>query len=545
MNEEEGELNGLALFLFRDGVLDYECAKLANDKAPENKQTVPQYLVAANILTSSAIYNYCQQKFQLPVFSMGQYDSNLAKEGLLNPELIKRYRVVPLYKNNYGLFVGVTDPTEQKALSDITLLTGLILHPVLISETDLEQLITASTQQPVLYANVEMALSKIPRAKETLQVETHHDEPIIQLVNQLIQDAIDKTISDIHIEPYEHTCRIRFRRDGMLYEAATLPSSIAAQVSSRLKVLANLNIAEKRLPQDGRLQYRALHKIDIRINTCPTLFGEKIVLRLLNKQHLDLDIHQLGFSCKEKALFLEKLAEPQGLILVTGPTGSGKTTTLYSALHHLNHVTKNIISIEDPVEIDLNGINQVNINPKIGLDFPSALRSLLRQDPDVIMIGEIRDTETAEIATQAAMTGHLVLSTLHTNSAFETIMRLQSMVNKVNFINAISLIIAQRLVRALCSQCKLETYAPDNQRHYTNNSSGCEHCHQGFQGRMAIFEYLPFTPKLLELIAKEASPSSILQAALSEGFIRLWEAGGQLVHQGRISLAELHRVVKK
>src|SRR3990167_11373159 len=282
------------------------------------------------------------------------------------------------------------------------------------------------------------------------------NESVIQVVNRLLQDAILNHASDIHIEPYHQHCRIRFRSDSLLHEVATFPSPLAMQMITRLKIMANLNIAERRLPQDGHISLQNDHKIDIRISTCPTLFGEKIVLRLLNSSAIKSDIHQLGLTDTQQQLFLNKLKQPQGLILVTGPTGSGKTITLYSALHYLNKPEKNISTVEDPVEIQLPGINQVNINTKINLHFSTVLRTLLRQDPDIIMIGEIRDPETADIAIQAAQTGHLVLSTLHTNSAIETLTRLHAMkILAYNLAGSLSLIIAQRLIRTLCAHCKI------------------------------------------------------------------------------------------
>lgn len=540
------DLKGLALFLFHDGLLDYSTAKSAITLAKENNMTLTQYLVEKNILSSEVIHDYCTTHFNLPLFDVKRYDANIVKDGMINLEMILHYRMVPLYKDNDGLHIGMSDPTDYPILSTISVCTGYPIHPVLMSEVELDKYLQIYSHQPVHYAEVQMALAKMP-LQEQLPIEAHLDEPIIHLVDQLIEDAITKHVSDIHLEPFEHSCRIRFRQDGLLYEVASLPSAIALQMTSRLKVLANLNIAEKRLAQDGRIQFKFKNKIDIRINTCPTLFGEKVVLRLLNPKGISLSISELGFSNQEKEMFLEKLSEPQGLILVTGPTGSGKTTTLYSALQHLNHVSKNIISIEDPVEIEVNGINQININSKIGLDFPKALRSLLRQDPDVMMVGEIRDTETAEIATQAAMTGHLVLSTLHTNSAFETILRLQTMISQASFLNATSLIIAQRLIRKLCGHCKqLAAEASHSTFYqYTNTKQGCEQCHQGYKGRAAIFEFLPMTPALLTLLVQRTLVPSAINNLLAPGTLSLWEAGLKLVREGITSMAELTRVISK
>lgn len=358
-----------------------------------------------------------------------------------------------------------------------------------------------------------------------------NDEPVIEFVDCLIQEAIQKQVSDIHLEPYQQYCRIRFRCDGLLSLAASVPLALANRIITRLKIMANLNIAERRRPQDGRIKLPLAAHIDIRTNTCPTLYGEKIVLRILDMSHINLKIDSLGMTAAQNNLFHEKLSQPQGLILVTGPTGSGKTVTLYSALHDLNQIEKNISTVEDPVEIELAGINQVNIHPRIGLDFAVVLRSLLRQDPDIILVGEIRDAETANIAMQAAQTGHLVLSSLHTNSAAETIIRLQSIgVSAYHLISSISLIIAQRLVRVLCSHCQ---------------GNGCAQCYQGYQGRIGIFELLPVTESIATLILSHANTAQILEKMQQEGCLSLWEAGMEKVRQGITSLAELERVLVK
>jgi type IV pilus assembly protein PilB len=370
---------------------------------------------------------------------------------------------------------------------------------------------------------------------ETLHIAeefTNYDEPVIKFVNHVIQHALQQTASDIHIEPYTAHCRIRYRRDGILHEVAEVPSHLASRLVSRLKVMAKLDIAERRLPQDGRLQ---LHGMDIRVSTCPTLFGEKIVLRLLDPQKMSLNIDHLGFDDTQKKLFLSKIKQPQGMILVTGPTGSGKTVTLYSALHHLNTAEKNISTVEDPIEIQLTGINQVPVNPKIGLDFATVLRTFLRQDPDILMVGEIRDKETATIAIQAAQTGHLVLSTLHTNSALETITRLHSMgIEPYNIVSAVSLVIAQRLVRKLCTACK----QPERiGKEIFFRANGCDHCLQGYSGRTGIYELLPITTEITEPILNGTY--------LSQAHDSLYQAGLEKVHQGITSLSEIHRVIQQ
>lgn len=342
------------------------------------------------------------------------------------------------------------------------------------------------------------------------------DAEPIQLADQLIQHALTLSSSDIHIEPYEKNCRIRYRQDGLLQKIAEIPAHQASGLITRLKVMAKMDIAERRLPQDGRFQ---LEKIDVRMNTCPTLYGEKAVLRLLDTTNISLDIDSLGLHENQKKIFLKTITRPQGLILVTGPTGSGKTVTLYSALNFLNKIEKNISTVEDPVEIELPGINQVNINPKINLTFSQVLRTFLRQDPDIIMVGEIRDAETAKIAVQAAQTGHLVFSTLHTNSAIETLNRLQSLnIAPYNIIHSISLIISQRLIRKSSIN--------------------------GYLGRMAIFELLTLSDNLSELILQNANTATLLSQAKNEGFSTLYENGLKKVSEGLTTLTELHRVIQ-
>jgi len=381
---------------------------------------------------------------------------------------------------------------------------------------------------------------------ETTALHRSYEEPIIQFVDKIIGDAFQQHVSDIHIEPYEKICRIRYRQDGILFSTHEIPLLLATRIATRLKVMANLNIAEKRLPQDGRFQ---IDNIDIRINTCPTLFGEKIVLRLLNSSHINLDIDQLGLTDNQKNLFIKTLLRPQGMILVTGPTGSGKTVTLYSALAYLNHSEKNISTVEDPIEIRLTGINQVNVNPKIGLHFSTVLRAFLRQDPDILMVGEIRDLETAEIAVQASQTGHLVLSTLHTNSAVETITRLRAIgIPSYNIAESVSLIIAQRLIRKLCDVCKI----PEKVTHYSNinfpkqffpndvyRAKGCDQCNQGYKNRIALYECLPINEKISQFILTGKDTRAFLSCAKQEGFITLKEIAISHVLQGVTSFSEI------
>lgn len=380
------------------------------------------------------------------------------------------------------------------------------------------------------------------------------NERIIKIVESLLRKAVTEHVSDIHIEPNAQRARVRFRRDGLLYQVATLSCSVAMQINARLKVLGNMNIAEKRLAQDGRITLKEPVKIDIRISTCPTLYGEKIVLRILNSiQHLDIE--QLGMTSIQKEIFLKKINQPQGLILVTGPTGSGKTTTLYSALNYLNTISRNIITIEDPVEIELNGINQINTHHQIGINFTNILRALLRQDPDIMMIGEIRDKETAEIAVQAAETGHLVFSTLHTNSAIESLFRLQNLIGNTDFIYDTSLIIAQRLLRKLCLYCRLpsemqdktalEHTKDDTSTTFKSNPNGCQHCRHGYQGRIAVYECLNIDTEIINMLREQAPPSAFYSYAATKNFTSLWTESHRYHHAGLTSMAEIQRVISQ
>jgi type IV pilus assembly protein PilB len=370
---------------------------------------------------------------------------------------------------------------------------------------------------------------------------SQYDEPLIKFTDHILAHALQKSASDIHIEPYEHHCRIRYRQQGILYAITEINPTLATRLITRLKVMAQLNIAERRLPQDGHFQIvHAKAAIDIRLNTCPTLYGEKVVLRILDTRHLTLALDKLGLTSPQLTLFLDKISEPQGLILVTGPTGSGKTVTLYSALHYLNSTSKNISTVEDPVEIRLPGINQVNIHPKIGLDFATILRTLLRQDPDVIMVGEIRDPETAMIATQAAQTGHLVLSTIHTNNALETLTRLHTLGVTAN---NVSLILAQRLLRILCDACK----TPDNSSSPTSiyQARGCPECLGGYAGRTAIYEMLTITQELTDLLANTSNTQAIQNYLQQNGFFNLQDAASDLVSKGNTSIKEMQRILRK
>jgi type IV pilus assembly protein PilB len=482
------------------------------------------------VMDSNMLLNYARE-FNFPLAELN-HETALAlfQENMLSLELIKQYQVFPLAKKDNTLHIGMTDLTNQSAIDAIIFHTGMRVQPALMSENQLNEWIKCYCYLP------NSKSLEVPLLQEMFEIEdkktfhdniANNDEPLVKFVNNLLMHALHKTASDIHIEPYETNCRIRFRQDGILYEIAEIPSHLAIRLITRLKVMAKLDISERRLPQDGRLQFALTPQqlIDIRINTCPILFGEKIVLRIVDNRNVSLKIENLGFSESQKNIFLAAISQPQGMILVTGPTGSGKTVTLYSALHHINTSEKNISTAEDPIEIYLPGINQVCINPKVGLTFATTLRTFLRQDPDIIMVGEMRDSETADIAIQAAQTGHLVLSTAHTNSAAETLTRLQAMgVSNYNLKNSISLIIAQRLIRKLCLHCKEEELI--QQEFVSYRAKGCKQCLQGYQGRIGIYEFLPLT-----------SPHS------HEKFPTLYESALEKVKQGITSFSEINRVI--
>lgn len=546
-------LTGLANHLVYEGLLEQAQARQAWDNAKATGIPFISYLVKNNIVTSNIILDSCAKHFGLTVFDLNEYDLSWLTHSHLNQEWIHRYHVIPLQKNNNVLQIAISDPTDRQALDAITFYTGLVISPFLVAEDQLSHFIEVHFSN-LHSKNLQLNFLKDMSYDEDLAIiqenSVSYDEPVIRFVDHIIQHALHQGASDIHIEPYETICRIRYRKDGILYIVAEIPVTLASRLITRLKVMSKLDITERRLPQDGRFQ---VHQADIRINTCPTLFGEKIVLRLLHAKTFH-DINEFGLTDAQKNIFIKKISQPQGLILVTGPTGSGKTVTLYSALNYLNTAEKNISTIEDPIEIQLKGINQLNINPKINLHFSTALRTFLRQDPDIIMVGEIRDSETAEIAIQAAQTGHLVLATLHTNSAVETISRLRSMgIAPYNIISSISLIVAQRLVRKLCEHCKqpeiisaqgltsLGFDYPQSATFY--KAQGCQHCLQGYQGRIGIYEMLAITEPIMQLIMAEESSFVLRARAKQDDFYTLRDAGLEKALQGITSLTEINRVI--
>ena len=466
------QLSGLARRLVADGLLSEDSAQDSYQDALKQRSSFVGYLVEHKLASPSAIAWSACQEFGAPLFDLAVMDLEAAPVKLVDEKLIRQHQALPLFKRGNRLYVGVADPTNLQALDEIKFHTGISTEAVLVEQDKLIAAIDGAleamdTSMTDLLDddldNLELVNEDDDQRDEAGDSDID-DTPVVRFVNKLLLDAINKGASDIHLEPYEKSCRARFRQDGVLHEVAAPPLALATRLIARLKVMSRMDIAERRVPQDGRIkmQLSKNRAIDFRVNTCPTLFGEKVVLRILDPSSAKLGIDALGYEDHQKQLYLENLEKPYGMILVTGPTGSGKTVSLYTGLNILNTPDRNISTCEDPVEINLAGINQCNMNPKAGLTFAMALRAFLRQDPDIIMVGEIRDLETAEIAIKAAQTGHMVMSTLHTNDAPQTLTRLMNMgVPPYNIAGTVNLIIAQRLARRLCSNCKKPVDVPE------------------------------------------------------------------------------------
>ncbi len=530
--------HNLAALLCQSGLMTNEQVDAAEKDARENHRAFISSVVIKKFVSSCDIVTMCAEYFKLPILSLCTYDA-AQLDGTIEPATLNHYHVLPTKRDHHSLQLAMSDPTNHAAIAAIRFHTGLSIHPVLVDESELEPLIQKHCRPHILSSQMKSALARI---QEPVHSHSHNadkslnEEPVIQFVNQLLRDAVMKEVSDIHIETFAATCRIRFRRDGLLHETATLPHHLATRMVTRLKIMADLDITEKRLPQDGRFHFDHHPPLDFRVSTCPGLHGENIVLRLLQPSSQQFMLDSLGMSAQQLAAFQTALNQPQGLILVSGPTGSGKTATLYSALHHLNQPDKNILTVEDPVEIDVSGITQVNVNPRIGLDFATVLRAFLRQDPDIIMVGEIRDAETASIAVQAAQTGHLVLATLHANSAIDCIKRLLALgVSSCQLAGSLSLLAAQRLVRKLCQHCAHED-------DLNVSSLDCDHCCKGFLGRAGIFEIIPVSSIITQHLLSNAGLLQIEQQILNENHENLFSNGLAKVQQRITSHHELLRV---
>lgn len=571
MATEPIPLSGLARRLVDEGLVDAEIVLKATVEARKTATPLVSYLVQNKLVEAKAIAVSAAAEFGVPLLDLSAFDVDSIPRNLVKENLITRHNALPLVRRGVRLFVAVSDPTNLQALDEIKFHTGVNTEPVLVEEDKLAALIDKflNTQQEDGLGDLDgddltdfdMDSMTDPDTTEEEDVGSATDDtPIVRFVNKMLLDAIKIGASDIHFEPYERSYRVRFRTDGILHVASNPPQNLGTRLAARLKVMSEMDISERRIPQDGRIKMRLskTRAIDFRVNTLPTLWGEKVVLRILDPASAKMGIEALGFEQEQEKMFLDALHRPQGMILVTGPTGSGKTVSLYTGLNILNTPERNIATAEDPVEINLEGINQVNVNYKVGLDFSTALRSFLRQDPDVVMVGEIRDIETAEIAIKAAQTGHMVLSTLHTNSAAETLTRLRNMgVPSFNLATSVDLIIAQRLARRLCPECKKTIPVPKEALEeegfteedivtgfevYEANSDGCDKCNAGYKGRVGIYEVVKITPELSRIIMEDGNSLEIASQAKKHGFNDLRRSGLIKVMQGVTSLAEANRV---
>jgi type IV pilus assembly protein PilB len=561
-------LSGLTRKLILDGFLDEDTAIEAVSSSQKSKKNLVSYLVENNYADSSSIAVAASSEFGVPLFDVDAIDFEQIATSSISENLIQKHHAIPLYKRGKRLYVGVSDPTNLPALDEFKFHSGLTTEAVLIEESKLSALIDKIIEEK---ENADMGsfedgdfedmdLETIDEDSSKDDDESGADEaPIVRFVNKILLDAIKKGASDLHFEPYEKRYRVRFRIDGILAEVASPPINLATRISARLKVMSKLDISEKRQPQDGRIKLKLskTKSIDFRVSTLPTLFGEKIVMRILDSAAAQLGIDVLGYEEEQKALYLEALHKPQGMVLVTGPTGSGKTVSLYTGVNIINTVEANISTAEDPVEINLEGVNQVNVNPKQGLTFASALRSFLRQDPDIVLVGEIRDLETAEIAIKAAQTGHLVLSTLHTNSAPETITRMVNMgVPAFNIATSVNLVIAQRLARRLCENCKNEVQLPQEvlvQAGFKEKELGtfkifepvgCDKCTNGYKGRVGVYQVMKFSKEMGQILMEGGNALDIANQAEKEGVNDLHRSALLKVMQGVTSLAEVSRVTQ-
>jgi type IV pilus assembly protein PilB len=563
----QSTLSGLPRRLVQDGIITEESINDASEAARRDKVPLVAYLVANDMADSRAIAVAASHEFGVPLLDLDAIEIDLDVMRSVDQKLLQKHRVLPLVKRGQRLFVGISDPTNLQAIDDIKFQTSMRIDPIVVEQAKLEERITKALEA------VDTTMASLDDEDfdlENLDVsggEQDHDDvtrddvedaPVVRFVNKVLLDAIKRGASDVHFEPYEKIFRVRTRLDGVLSEVAQPPVALANKVCARLKVMSRLDIAERRVPQDGRIKMRLSKNraIDFRVSTCPTLFGEKIVLRILDPSSAKLGIDALGYDEAQRTLYLKHLNKPYGMILVTGPTGSGKTVSLYTGLNILNTADRNISTAEDPAEINLPGINQVNVNPKVGLTFASSLKAFLRQDPDVIMVGEIRDLETAEIAIKAAQTGHLVLSTVHTNDAPKTLTRLVDMgVKPYAIASSVSLIIAQRLARRLCDNCKSVADIPAEallKEGYTKKevdggltiykAVGCKICNAGYKGRLGIFQVMEVTETMGRIIMEGGNAMQIADQAKKEGVVDLRQAGLNKVKDGLTSLDEINRV---
>jgi type IV pilus assembly protein PilB len=565
-------ITGIARRLVMDGALDETSARAAMANASEAKVPLAQWVAEKKLVTSPQLAAANAIEFGMPLLDATAFDASQSAIKLVSEELLQKHHVLPLFKRGSKLFVGVSDPTKTHALDEIKFHTNLVVEPILIDEDmlrrSLEQWLNASSNLTSAFGegdddgleNLEVGTDDDLGGGDSAVDAKGDDTPVVKFVNKVLVDAIKRGASDIHFEPYETDYRVRLRIDGLLKQVAKAPVKLSQRIAARLKVMSQLDIAEKRVPQDGRIKLNLskTKQIDFRVSTLPTLFGEKIVLRILDGSAAKLGIDKLGYEPDQQKLFEEAIQKPYGMVLVTGPTGSGKTVSLYTALGILNDEMRNISTVEDPVEIRLPGVNQVQQNVKRGMTFAAALRSFLRQDPDIIMVGEIRDLETAEIAIKAAQTGHMVLSTLHTNDAPQTVARLMNMgIAPYNITSSVTLVIAQRLARRLCNRCKRPVDLPAHAllaEGFTEEeiqtgfklyeAVGCDECTEGYKGRTGLYQVMPMTDEIAEIVLEGGSAIQIAEAARKAGIRDLRQSALMKARNGVVSLAEINRVTK-
>ena len=562
-------ITGITRRLVLDGVLSEADARTALDEATKAKKQAHLYLLENRMVSVAQVAAANSTEFGMPLFDATVLDPRYSAVKIINEELIQKHQALPLYKRGNRLYVAVSDPTNTRALDDIKFATNLTVEPILVDEDKLRRsidlLLLASDNmghdegQDEGLENLETTGGDDDTNETGIDAKGGDDTPVVKFINKVLLDAIKRGASDIHFEPYENDFRVRMRMDGILRAMAKAPIKLHPRIAARLKVMAQLDIAERRVPQDGRIKLNVskTKQMDFRVSTCPTLFGEKVVLRLLDGSAARLGIDKLGYEDDQKKLYLDALQKPYGMILVTGPTGSGKTVSLYTGLNILNTDERNISTCEDPVEMRVPGINQVQVNLKKGMTFPVALRAFLRQDPDVIMVGEIRDLETAEIAIKAAQTGHMVLSTVHTNDAPQTVARLMNMgIAPYNITSSVSLVIAQRLARRL-HDCKRELQLPESallaegftQAEITAGITlyeavGCPDCNDGYKGRLGIYQVMPMTEEIQKIVLEGGSVLRIAEAAELSGVRDLRKSALLKAKNGVTSLAEINRVTK-
>jgi type IV pilus assembly protein PilB len=563
-------LSGISRRLVAEGLLGENDARKAIDDAAKQKIPIGAWLAENGLVSTAQIALASAFEFGVPLFDVTALDLSQIPIKLVKEELIAKHKALPLFKRGNRLFVGVSDPTNLRALDDIKFQSNHIIEPILVDEQQLERAIeqaSAATSTTIDDMDDAEGLENLDlgdvggddEGGTGVDANSADDAPVVRFVNKVLVDAIKRGASDIHFEPYETNYRVRLRMDGMLRHVASPPIRLTPRISSRIKVMAGLDIAERRVPQDGRIKLNLskTKSIDFRVSTCPTLFGEKIVMRILDGSAAKMGIDKLGYEDDQRDLFLEAIEKPYGMVLVTGPTGSGKTVSLYTALNILNTEGRNISTVEDPVEIRVPGINQVQQNAKRGMTFAAALRSFLRQDPDVVMVGEIRDLETAEIAIKAAQTGHMVLSTLHTNDAPQTIARLMNMgIAPYNITSSVTLIIAQRLARRLHT-CKKPLELPEAAllaEGFTKDdiaagiqlqeAVGCSGCNEGYKGRTGIYQVMPLTESIAKIILSGGTAIQIADQARADGIRDLRASALLKARNGITSLAEINRVTK-